>query len=66
MKKMTIGEKIRSRRKFLELSQEKLADKAGISALTIVRVENGQFEPKLKTLRALSKALSLEVEELVG
>lgn len=66
MKKMTVGEKIRARRKYLGMSQESLADKAGVSALTVVRVENGRYEPRIETLRNLSEALSVPINELLG
>ena len=38
-----LGERIRERRMELRLSQEALAEKAGISANTVSRIEGGQM-----------------------
>jgi transcriptional regulator with XRE-family HTH domain len=48
------------------LSQRDLAAKAGVSAKTIVDLEQGRFEPRLRTIRLIAEALgvdSLEIEE---
>jgi transcriptional regulator with XRE-family HTH domain len=46
------------------LTQEELSEKSGISARTIQRIETGK-EPKGFTLRALSKALEVQENELL-
>ena|SRR5215210_1627000 len=46
------------------LSQEELAERAGISRFTVQRVERGDGGVRPKTGRALAEALDVEVEEL--
>lgn len=50
-------------RKKLNLTQEELAEKAGVSARTIQRIEKGT-EPKGHTLKALAKALEINESNL--
>lgn len=59
------GTKIKRLREIQHLSQEKLAELAGLSRCQILRIENG----KVKDIRAgtaimLAKALNVSVEEL--
>lgn len=66
-----LGEWLRKKREKLELTREELAEKAGISALTIYFIENGKTEsPQQATISGLEKALgklpsnlSMEVEK---
>lgn len=44
------------------LSQQTLAAKTGIAQSTISRIESGQFEPRVKTLRALLRACGYDFE----
>ncbi|WP_231372674.1 helix-turn-helix domain-containing protein [Aureivirga sp. CE67] len=52
-------------REKLNLTQNELAEKAGVSVRTIQRIEKGA-EPKGYTLKVLSKALEISEEELKG
>ena len=52
-------------RKKKKLSQRALAKLSGISHITIARLELGQFDPRLSTLRALAKALHVKVADLI-
>jgi DNA-binding XRE family transcriptional regulator len=57
---------LRSLRLSRMLSQRDLARQAGVTQKTIVSVELGRLEPRLKTMRKLAAALGvepLEVEE---
>ncbi|GGM94265.1 hypothetical protein GCM10010967_29360 [Dyadobacter beijingensis] len=62
MSKQTIAEKIRTLRKSKGLSQEALAEMAGINLRTLQRIENGDTIPRGETLRLLAQALGVEVE----
>jgi len=52
-------------REKLNLTQEELAEKSGISVRTIQRIEAGTI-PKGHTLKALTKALDINENELLG
>ena len=56
-----IGEKIRARRRELHLTQEKLAELAGVSVETIGTIENGNKAPRLDTLELVAGALGFEI-----
>ena len=64
---MTIGERIKERRKKLGLSVEELADKLGKNRATIYRYESSEIE-KLPTtvLKPLAKALNTTPAFLMG
>ena len=47
------------------LSQEELAQKAGIGVTTVVRIEGGQGA-RLSTLRKLADALEITPDQLLG
>jgi transcriptional regulator with XRE-family HTH domain len=66
MSKMTISDQIRTLRKSKGLSQEALAENAGINLRTLQRVESGNAEPRGETLRLLAQALEIPVEELAA
>ncbi|MBP5479148.1 MAG: helix-turn-helix domain-containing protein [Bacteroidaceae bacterium] len=53
----TIGEEIKNRRKELQISQQDIADLAGIGINTLVAIERGTGNPSLKTLTAVLDAL---------
>lgn len=48
------------------LSLRALADKAGVTYVALLRMELGQTDPRLGTLRKLAKALNVTVAELIG
>ncbi len=48
-----------------ELTQETLAEKAGISRTYLARLEAGIQDPTLTTLKNLAKALKVRVAELI-
>ena len=61
-----IGDKLKEIRTRRFLTQEELADKAGVSPATIVRVERNQAEPHISTMRKLAQALNVDPTELLG
>jgi predicted transcriptional regulator len=48
------------------MSLRELSRKAGVGLATLVRLEAGTFDPRLSTLRKLTKALKVTVAELIG
>ncbi|HZD66196.1 MAG TPA: helix-turn-helix transcriptional regulator [Acidimicrobiales bacterium] len=60
-----LGSRLRALRQAAELSQEKLAARADLSAATIRRIELDQLDPNLATLRAIARALGVGLAELV-
>jgi transcriptional regulator with XRE-family HTH domain len=61
-----IGEKLKRLRERRYLTQRELAEKAGISADTIVKLEQDRWEPRLRTIRKLAEALDVHPDELTG
>ena len=47
-------------------SLRKLAEKADVHYVSLVRLEAGRFDPRLSTLYKLAKALNVTVGELIG
>ncbi len=43
-----------------------LADKVGMAYPALFRLESGEADPRLSTLRKLAKALGVTVAELIG
>ena len=65
MRDKPIGEQLRAWRAARGLSQVALAEKAGVVPVLVARLELGQTDPRLATLRRLAEALKLTVGELV-
>ena len=61
-----IGEKLKEARTKRLLTQEELAEKAGVSAATVVNVERNNQEPHFRTIRKFAKALDVDPTELLG
>lgn len=60
-----IGERIRRFRRAQSLSQEQLAEQAGISVTHMSHIETGNTKLSLPTLVALSEALSVSTDDLI-
>ena len=63
--KNVFGENIKNRRKRMGLTQEQLAEKAGVSKNTISDIETGEKFVYADTLVLLAQALETEVYELL-
>ena len=64
---MSIGERVRTGRKALHLSQEEVARRAGVSLNQVNRLERGEIvDPHFSTLAGLATALDMQISELVG
>ncbi len=61
-----IGEQLKQVRTRRLLTQEELAEKAGVSAATVVNIERNNQEPQFRTIRKLARALEVDPTELLG
>ena len=59
-----LGQNVRRRRETRELTQEKLAEKAGLDPTYISGIERGLRNPGIKNVTKLAKALGLSTAEL--
>jgi len=48
------------------MTQEELAERSGIHQVTISRIEQGDVEPRYRTIKRLAEALGVEPNELVS
>jgi predicted transcriptional regulator len=62
MKKQTKLARVRNEK---DLSQRALGKLSGVGYVTIARIEMGTIDPRISTLKALAKALKVNVSELV-
>ena len=60
-----IGEKLKEVRTRRLLTQKELAEKADVSAATVVNIERNNQEPHFRTIRKLATALGVDPAELV-
>ncbi len=60
-----IGKNISECRKSLHLTQEQLAERAGICQQFLSRLERGKGIPSLETIMALSDAMNVQSERLL-
>ena len=60
-----LGSRVRERRQKLGLSQEELAERAGLHWTYVSGIERGRRNPGLNTLSTLASALRLSLAELV-
>lgn len=58
-------EKLKATRKQLKLTQEKLAERAGISDRTIRYIENEEIDPRSATLQRMCESLNLSVDSVL-
>ena len=62
-----LSKNIKQLRKKHNLSQEQLAQKAGITYSTLIKIESGANKnPTLETLRKISNVFKIKIDELVG
>ena len=64
--KLNLGANIRNNRRRLELTQEQLADRLGVSFQSISRWETGTTYPDMELLPEMAKLFSVTVDELLG
>ncbi|MBO4242821.1 MAG: helix-turn-helix transcriptional regulator [Clostridiales bacterium] len=56
--------KLKAARAALDMSQQDLADKVGVSRQTINSIEKGDYNPTIKLCIAICKALGKTLDEL--
>ena len=56
--------KLKSARAALDLSQQDLADKVGVSRQTINTIEKGDYNPTINLCRSICKVLGKTLDEL--
>ena len=61
-----VGDKVRKLRDAQALTQEELAEKAGITVAALSRIENNSAEPRPSTRRKLAEALKVDPAEFVA
>lgn len=62
---MTLGLQLLAWRQFRQITQNKLEQRSGISRPYLSRLERGEIDPSLNTLRRLAAAFEIKVGDLV-
>lgn len=65
MNKQTIKENLLYQRKLKGLTQDQLAEKTTVGVRTIQRIEKGEVQPHLQTVKLLAIGLDIEVNDLI-
>jgi uncharacterized Tic20 family protein len=65
MKIATLAENLVYQRKLKGFTQEQLSDQTTVGVRTIQRIEKGETQPHLQTIKLLAAGLSIEVNDLV-
>ena len=61
-----MGERIKSTRKKLGITQDELADRAGLNRAHLYRLEAGHQSMTLRTLKLIADTLQVKVRDLIG
>lgn len=64
--RLTLGDNIRRYRRALDLTQEELAERLGVSFQTVSRWENGGTYPDIELLPVLARTFSVTLDVLLG
>lgn len=62
----SFGERLKTARKHLSITQEELASKAGLSTITISKLESGANKPSFDVILALSHSMDIEPNYFFG
>ena len=65
MKQQTIRENLVYQRKLKGLTQDELSEKTTVGVRTIQRIEKGEVQPHLQTVKLLAVGLDIEVDDLI-
>ncbi len=65
MKQQTIRENLTYQRKLKGLTQDELSEKTTVGVRTIQRIEKGEVQPHLQTVKLLAVGLDIEVADLI-
>lgn len=58
---MNLIAELQAARKRLGLKQQELAEQAGLSRMTVQRIESGAIDPRLSTLAEMARVLGMEL-----
>lgn len=61
-----IGKRIQTRRQEQNITQEKLAERVGISVVYLSKIENGRVYPTLETLSNICSELDTELSAILS
>ena len=62
---MKIGAQVKRTREQALLTQQELAERAGVGLTTLNRIENDRAEPHFRTIRKLAEALGVDPKTLI-
>lgn len=65
MEEQSVAKNLIYQRKLKGYSQEELSEKASVTVRTIQRIEKGEVNPHLQTIKLLATGLDVEVEDLI-
>ncbi len=65
MESNSVGKNLAYQRKLKGLTQEQLSEETKVTVRTIQRIEKGDVNPHLKTVKLLAGALNIEVDDLL-
>lgn len=60
--RLRMGQRIKALRVMAELSQEQLAERAGLQRSHIGRIEGGKYDVTLSVMQAIAEALGMTVD----
>ena len=60
--RIRIGQRVKALRLMAELSQDELAQRAGLQRTHIGRIEGGKYAVNIETLQAIAEALGMTVD----
>lgn len=60
-----LGKNLRAARERLELTQEQVAQRSGVQAGEVSRIETGKRDPKVTTVERLAKAVEVKPGQLL-
>jgi transcriptional regulator with XRE-family HTH domain len=60
-----LGPRLREARELLELTQEEVAERSGVHATEVSRIEAGKRDPQVSTLLRLAKAVEVRPGQLL-
>lgn len=61
-----VAERIKAIRKKKGISQDELAELAGLNRVHLFRIERGRCNPTLRTLKIIADTLGVKVRDLIG
>ena len=59
-------EQLTQARKAAQMTQAELAERAGLSRMTVQRLESGGLDPRLSTLSEMARVLGLKFHAIAG